>query len=95
MPYDRSKDTTGYMKGEKWSYGNKTLPVTPSDTVDLASYPKAVVVITAGNLSVLPAQNADGATVLFTAAPVGFSPPFTVRRVLAALTTAAVVAVYD
>ena len=64
--------------------------VTPSDTVDLAAYAAGVVVVTAGNLKVLPSQNADADAVTFTNAPVGFIPPFQVRRVFATGTTAAV-----
>lgn len=97
MPYDKSKDpnrTASSRKQdtrlERSTRFAKGKTVTPSDTVDLAAYAAGVVVVTAGNLKVLPSQNADADAVTFTNAPVGFIPPFQVRRVFATGTTAAV-----
>ena len=73
-------------------FGSKSRNITPSDTVDLTMYAKAIVVTAAGNLVILPVGNTDnaGGLVTFTAAPVGFIPPYRVRRVNATGTTASV-----
>jgi hypothetical protein len=77
--------------------GRKSVAITPSDTVDLAAYPKAIVVTAAGNLVVLPLMAADDGshTITFTAAVVGFVLPFRVRRVLATGTSASVATIDD
>jgi hypothetical protein len=72
-------------------FGSKSRNIVTSDTVDLTpGYAKAIVVTAAGNLSILPVGNTDNAAgyVVFTAAPVGFIPPYRVRRVNATGTTA-------
>lgn len=71
-------------------FGSKSRNITPSDTVDLSPYAKAIVVTAAGNLAILPVGNTDnaGGIVTFTSAPVGFVPPYRVRRVNATGTTA-------
>lgn len=74
------------------TFGRKGSGVTPSDSTDLAGGPvKAVVTLTSGNLSILPADS--GSPISFIAVPVGFVPPFIVRRVLATGTTATVATV--
>lgn len=73
--------TSQYAKGKA---------IVPHDVNDLALYAAGVVVTAAGNLKVLPSQNADADTVTFTAVPVGFIPPFQIRRVFATGTTASV-----
>jgi hypothetical protein len=91
MPYDAAKDPlAGYDPKGPRSFGAKGRAVTPSNTVDLDPYAKAVVVTVAGDLTILPAKNADDATLTFEDCPVGFVPPFRVRRVLATGTTASV-----
>lgn len=72
------------------SFGTTGRVVTPSDTVDLAPYAKAIVVCAAGNVAVIPAGNLDAAPITFTTAPVGFIIPYRVRRVNATGTTATV-----
>lgn len=89
MPFDPTKDRSWRAD----SPGTSARAITPHDTNDLDPYAKAVCVTAAGNLVVLPAMNADGSTITFTAAPVGFVTPFRVRRVLATGTTASVCAV--
>ena len=89
MAYDKTKDP--YEQSPETQFlGRKARVVTPSNTTDLDPYPNTVVVTAAGNLVVLPLENADGDTITFTAAPVGFYVPFRVRRVLATGTTASV-----
>jgi hypothetical protein len=79
------------------SFGDNSLAITPSDTVDLAAYPKGVVVTAAGNLVVLPLKAADDGAhlITFTGAAVGFILPFRVRRVMATGTTALVASIFD
>jgi hypothetical protein len=85
-PYSNSVDT------DPESFGASGAAVTPSDTVDFTTYPKAIVVTAAGNLVILPAKNADDGShkITFTSAPVGFIPPYRVRRVFSTGTTASV-----
>jgi hypothetical protein len=77
--------------------GNNSAAVTPSDTVDFASYPKAILVVAAGSLVVLPLKAPDDGAHLITIAHVEpqFIVPFRVRRVMATGTSASVVAVTD
>lgn len=64
--------------------------ITPSDTVDLTAYAGGLIVTVAGNLKILPSQNADAATVTFTAVVAGQVIPIQTRRVFATGTTASV-----
>lgn len=93
MAYDDSKDPHANAAPTRETFGTKARAITPSDTVDLNPYPKAVVVSAAGNLVVLPLQNADGSTVTFTGVSPGFVVPFRVRRVMSTSTTASAIAV--
>lgn len=93
MPYDPSKDPNAGKANSGASFGRKGAPITPNDNTDLAEYAKAIVVTAFGNLVILPVDNADGTTINFTGAPVGFVPPFQVRRVLATGTTASVASI--
>lgn len=97
MPYDATKDPNRTASARRSDARlartggyTKSVPITPSDTVDLAKYAAAVVVVTTGNLKVIPAQNADADVVTITGAPVGFVTPFQVPRVIATGTTAVV-----
>lgn len=90
MPYDIDKDRVLSKPTTKETFGSVGRNVTPSDTVDLDPYVKAVVALATGNLVILPTQNADGDTITFVNVPAGFSPPYNVRRVLATGTTVAV-----
>lgn len=98
--YDSTKDPLrGSTAGPSQPnlFGGNSAAVTPSDTVDLTTYPKAIVVTVAGNLVVLPMKATDDGAhlITFTAAAVGFIPPFRVRRVMATGTTASVATVED
>lgn len=74
------------------SFGRQGVAVTPSDSTDIPGGPvKAVVVTAAGNLSVIPADSATA--IAFVAVPVGFIPPYVVRRVTSTGTTATVATV--
>src|SRR5258708_653211 len=70
------------------SFGNTGSVITPSDTVDLTSYAKSIVITAAGNIVVIPAGNLDANPITFTGVPVGFVIPYRVRRVNATGTTA-------
>ena len=69
--------------------------ITPSDTVDLTAYAKALYVGAAGNVRVLTVGGEDADAVTFANHPVGWLP-VQVRRVLATGTTATqIVAAFD
>ena len=71
-------------------FGRKARIVTPGAT-DLDPVAKGVVCLTAGNLTIVPVNNADATTITFTGVPVGFVPPYRVRRVTAATATVATI----
>lgn len=50
---------------------------------DFSAVAKAVVCAAAGNITLIPADNPEGEPVTFTDCPVGFIPPYQVRRVTA------------
>ena len=69
--------------------------VTPSDTADLPTYPKALYVGATGNVRVLTVVAEDADAVTFANHPVGWLP-VQVRRVMATGTTATqIVAAFD
>ena len=82
MPYDQNKDS---RTGD--SPGRTAFAITPSDASDLTLYAKAVYVGVTGDITCLPIDNVDGATVLYKAHPVGYMR-CGVRKVLATGTTA-------
>ncbi len=65
------------------SLGKKGDAITPGAS-DLAGGPKAITCLAAGNVTIVPLNNANGDTLTFTGCPVGFVPPYVVRRVTAA-----------
>jgi len=79
MDYDRNAKTAS-------SLGTVGKVVAPA-AADLNPLPKAVVCLTAGNITVVPVGNADNGTIAFVGVPAGFVPPFRVRRVTAATST--------
>lgn len=84
MPtYDEFPATPG-------GFGRKARIVTPSAT-DLDPIAKAVVCLTSGDITIVPPGNANGVTITFTGVPVGFIPPYRVRRVTAATATVATI----
>lgn len=96
MAYIESRDRNA-SAGDLGSQFRNAIAVTPSDTVDLNPYAKALWVGVAGNLSVVLAgdKGDSGTPVLFTNIPVGWFPG-QVRRVMNTLTTATtMIAVYD
>lgn len=93
MPYNSTNDVHQDTPRGMTNFGRSARIITPSDSTDITPYAKAVCVLSAGNLVVIPTQNADGATVTFTAVPVGLILPYEVRRVLATGTTATVATV--
>lgn len=75
--------------------GRRAAAVTPSDTVDLPTYAKALYVGAVGNVRILTVGGEDGEAVTFANHPVGWLP-VQARRVLATGTTAAqIVAAFD
>ncbi|WP_425287893.1 spike base protein, RCAP_Rcc01079 family [Rhizobium ecuadorense] len=70
------------------SFGRKGAAITPGAT-DLDPIAKAVVMTTTGDITIVPADNATSVTITFTACPVGFIPPYQVRRVTACTGTCA------
>jgi hypothetical protein len=97
MPYDALKEPHSVRSNAPTgaTFGGSGAPITPHNTNDLATIAKAIVVTAAGNLVILPAKNDDATTITFTGVPVGFIPPFRVRRVLATGTTASVATIGD
>lgn len=94
MPYNAANDPWANAPTDNPDIlGGSGAPITPSDTADLTTYAKAIVVTVAGNLVILPVKNADGTTITFTGSAVGFIPPYRVRRVMATGTTASVATV--
>lgn len=81
---------------DRLMFGHRSAAVTPNDTADLPGGPvKAIVLLTEGNVSYLPPDNADNDPVSFAGMPAGFIPPHVVRRVLATGTTATIRTVED
>lgn len=93
MPYDKTQDPLTTFSATQGNFGSLGRNVTPSDSVDLAPYAKALVVTVAGNLVILPVQNADNASITFTGLQAGQLIPYRVRRVFATGTTASVATV--
>lgn len=95
MPYDESKDPHALTGAAVLANGANGVGVTLSDGTDLASYAKAIVLLTAGNVSYLPVKSADDAPLSFVDLPAGWVSPHRVRRVRATGTTATVATVED
>jgi hypothetical protein len=89
MPYDANSDPWRTERPTLNSIGRRAVTVVPSDSSDLAAYGR-VVLLTAGNVNVLPVDNADSDTEPFVGLPAGYVIPFLVRRVLATGTNATV-----
>ncbi len=95
MPYDATKDPHADAREPLLANGASGSAVTPSDGADLARYPRAIVLLTAGNVSYIPAKNADGSALSFVDLPAGWVSPHRVRRVRATGTTATVATIED
>lgn len=72
------------------SFGTIGTIVTPGNT-DLDPIAKAVICLTAGNITIVPVGNSNAVTLSFVGVPAGFVPPFQVRRVTAATATVATI----
>ena len=87
MPLNPAQDQYAQGSTDVESQARGAVAITPSDTVDLAPYAKALYIGVAGNVKVIPLTNADDAAVTFYNHPVGYMP-VQVRRVYATGTTA-------
>jgi hypothetical protein len=95
MAYDPKKDPYSNVRDQIGNFAEKAKTVTKSDSTDLASYAKALIVTVGGNLVIIPKENADVDTVSFTGLTAGQVIPIQVRRVLSTGTTATVAALFD
>ena len=84
-PWDKTPD--------ELTFGREGATITPSDSDDLETVSKGVLVCAAGNVVFIPAGNADNETITITSAPVGLVIPFFIRRVLSTGTTATVASI--
>lgn len=94
MAYDTNKDSAIVLDGE--ATARNAGAVTPSDSTDLARYPRALFIGTGGNVALTPVgqQGAD-ASVVFKNLAAGTVLPVGCRRVWSTGTTAAdIVALY-
>jgi hypothetical protein len=73
------------------TFGRKGAVITPGGNDLPGGVAKAIVCTAEGDVTLVPAGNAVADTITFTACPVGFSPPYQVRRVTAATGTWATV----
>lgn len=64
--------------------GRKGAVITPANADFATGIAKAVVCLSEGNITLVPALNNPDQTLTFTNCPVGFVPPYMVRRVTAA-----------
>lgn len=72
------------------SPGRSARVITPG-AADISPRPRRVVVLAAGDATIVPEGNADGDEIPFTGLPVGYVIPYFVRRVTAATATLATV----
>lgn len=77
--------------------GVNSVAVSPSDTVDFASYPKGITATATGNVVVLPLKAPDDGShlITFTGVAAGWVCPFRVRRVMSTNTTASLATIAD
>ncbi len=95
LTYDPAQDPYAQRSTEVDSQARAAVAVTPSNTVDLSPYAKALYIGVAGDVTVLPVNATDDAnTVTFANHPVGYMP-VQVRRVLATGTTATGIVALD
>ena len=78
------------MGGDLNSFGRRGTVVAPGPN-DLSSVAKGLVVLAAGDVTIIPADNADGNTLSFTGLAAGAVIPYIVRRVTAATATLATI----
>ena len=88
MTFDPTKDSGDAQRSTAIaSQARAAVAVTPADNADLATYAKALYIGSAGDIVILPVNNADGATVKLANHPVGYCP-IQVRQVFATGTMA-------
>lgn len=95
MAYDPKNDPYAFFEDAPHYPGGAGKLAVLSDTVDLARYPKAIVMLIAGNVSYIPAENENDVPISFVGLPAGWVSPHRVRRVMVTGTTAAAVATID
>lgn len=78
------------MGGDLNSFGRRGKVVAPGAN-DLPSFAKGLVVLAAGDATIIPADNADSDTLSFTGLTVGQVIPYIVRRVTIATATLATI----
>lgn len=93
MAYNESNDPHRNASDPMLANGSRGRVIVPSDTQDFEPYAKAIVLLTAGDVSYLPAKNADDAPLSFEGLPAGWVSPHRVRRVLDTGTDATVATV--
>lgn len=75
---------------DAYTFGMKGATITPSATTDLAVIAKSVVMLSAGNLSIIPlGSSSSAATLDFVGLAAGQVVPYRVRRVTACSGTCA------
>jgi hypothetical protein len=72
------------------SFGTVGTIITPGAT-DLDPIAKAITLLTAGNVTIVPVGNDNADTLAFVGLPAGWVSPYRVRRVTAATATVATV----
>lgn len=75
--------------GDLTSQVRKLKPITPA-AVDFARVARVVVILSAGDVTLIPVGNADGETFTFTGLPSGTFLPILTRRITAATATVAI-----
>lgn len=75
------------------NFGQKGAQIVPSNDTDLVTVAKGLVVLAAGTLSFIPADNADDEEITYGSLPIGYVVPYFVRRVLSTGTTATVASI--
>jgi hypothetical protein len=76
--------------GDLQSFGRRGAVITPGAS-DLANVAKGLVVLVAGDATIIPVDNPDSGTLPFTGLAVGTIIPYQVRRVTAATATLATI----
>jgi hypothetical protein len=93
MPHTPASDSAFGLNGD--NPGRRAVAVTPSATVDLTDYPRALYIGVGGDVSVIPVGNAADTAVVFKGLAAGTILPVGVRRVFVSGTTATdIVAIY-
>jgi hypothetical protein len=94
MTYDLTHDNYEQFPKNPSDPARKVVAVTPSDTVDLTTYAKALYIGVTGDVTVIPVGQTTAVT--FKSHPVGYFVGCQVRRVNSTGTTASqILALYD